>query len=115
MGSFPGGIFHSWRFRHVALLAVAAAALLLVGRVSDAHPPGLSPWPSPWTPYSVSLEDDQGNVLRTFHRDGTTFVLGYEGERYNVRLTNHGDRRVEAVLTVDGRDVVSGTPGDYVR
>src|SRR2546422_280885 len=26
-----------------------------------------------------------------------------------------GDRRVEAVVSVDGRDVVSGNPGDYMR
>lgn len=64
----------------------------------------------------MSLEDDLGNTLRTFrHGDGPTFVLGYLGERYRVRLMNHGDRRVEAVVTVDGRDVVSGDPGDYVR
>ena len=66
-------------------------------------------------PYSVSLEDDQGNTLRAFRRTGTTFVLGYEGERYEVRLENHSDRRVEAVLSVDGRDAVSGAVGDYAH
>jgi hypothetical protein len=63
----------------------------------------------------VTLEDAQGNELRTFRHEGTTFVLGYLGERYNVRITNHGERRVEAVLTVDGRDAVSGAPGDFVH
>jgi hypothetical protein len=61
------------------------------------------------------LEDDHGTPLRTFHSDGTTFVLGYLGERYNVRISNHSDRRVEAVLSVDGRDAVSGNPGDFAR
>ncbi|HVW30101.1 MAG TPA: hypothetical protein VHC69_32305 [Polyangiaceae bacterium] len=84
------------------------AAITLVAAVS-AEPP------SRYVPYGVSLEDENGNTLRTFRGERTTFVLGYLGERYNVRLTNHGDRRVEAVLTVDGRDAVSGDPGDFVR
>jgi hypothetical protein len=63
----------------------------------------------------VTLEDDQGNILRTFRHEGTTFALGYVGERYDVRIENHTDRRVEAVLTVDGRDAVSGNIGDFVH
>jgi hypothetical protein len=103
------GILHSRRlFRGLALAAVALAATTLVASV-NAHPP------SPYLPYGVSLEDEGGNVLRSFRRDGTTFVLGYVGERYNVRLTNHTDRRVEAVLSVDGRDAVSGDRGDFVH
>jgi hypothetical protein len=82
---------------------------MFAGSISGAHPP------SPWLPYAVTLEDDRGNPLRTFHGDGTTFVLGYLGERYNVRISNQSDRRVEAVLTVDGRDAVSGNPGDFVH
>jgi hypothetical protein len=103
------GFFHSWRYRLVNLGLAAVGALLLFGKASDAHPP------YPWSPYSVTLEDDRGNTLRTFGRDGTTFVLGYLGERYNVRLSNHGDRRVEAVLSVDGRDAISGSRGDFVH
>jgi hypothetical protein len=39
--------------------------------------------------------------------------MGRYGRRYNVRVTNHTDRRVEAVVSVDGRDVISGRPGNY--
>jgi hypothetical protein len=93
----------------VLALAVAVLAATTLVAAVNAHPP------SPYPPYGVSLEDEGGNVLRAFRRDGTTFVLGYLGERYNIRLTNHSDRRVEAVLSVDGRDAVSGDPGDFVH
>jgi hypothetical protein len=90
------------------LLLVAALAVAFLTRVT-----GVSAHPPPYPAYSVTLEDDHGNPLRTFRRNGTTFVLGYLGEKYEVRLSNHTARRVEAVLSVDGRDAVSGDPGDF--
>lgn len=86
------------------------AAVLTVS-TSDAR----SPWPTSSSSYSVSLEDEYGNPLRTFYKAGTTFVLGAVGDRYNVRVRNHTDRRVEAVVSIDGRDAVSGRVGDFVR
>jgi hypothetical protein len=109
MAPLPAGILRSGRFLRVLALAAAALAATTLVAAVKAHPP------SPYPPYGVSLEDEGGNVLRSFRRDGTTFVLGYLGERYNVRLTNHTDRRVEAILSVDGRDAVSGDPGDFVH
>jgi hypothetical protein len=35
------------------------------------------------------------------------------GERYTLRIHNRTSRRVEAVVSVDGRDVVDGKPGDF--
>src|SRR5260221_1240172 len=101
---------HKPRARQMALLALAGVALMLVGQASGAHPP----YPT-FRPYSVTLEDERGSALRTFSRDGSTFVLGYLGERYRVRLSNDSDRRVEAVLRIDGRDAVSGGVGDFVH
>lgn len=66
-------------------------------------------------PYSVTVESESGAHLPSFYQGGQVFVLGHYGERYNIRVRNHTPRRVEAVVTVDGRDVVSGDPGDYVR
>jgi len=63
--------------------------------------------------YSLQLEDQYGNILSTYHHRSSTYVLGAYGNRYNVRITNHTGSRVEAVLTVDGRDAVSGDSGDY--
>jgi hypothetical protein len=60
------------------------------------------------------LEDDAGTPLRSFDHDGGSFVLGFEGARYNVRIRNSTSERVEAVLSIDGRDAISGRVGDYV-
>ena len=50
---------------------------------------------------------------RTFRHDGESFVLGHLGERYTLRVVNHTGRRIEAVVSVDGRDVIEGKPGDW--
>ena len=65
--------------------------------------------------YSVTLEGTHGATLPTFHHQGATYVLGAYGDRYNVRVTNHTGQRVEAVVTVDGRDVITGDVGDYIK
>ncbi len=54
-----------------------------------------------------------GTPAVTFRQDGETFVLGRVGERYTLRVVNRSARRVEAVVTVDGRDVIDGKPGDW--
>lgn len=99
-----------FRFACLAAVSVALALILLGGDAAPclAHPVG------PYVPYSLFVEDEWGTPLRTFHKDGQTFVLGSYGQRYNVRVTNQTGVRVEAVVTVDGRDVVSGRVGDFV-
>jgi hypothetical protein len=77
-----------------------------------------SPWrrriaPAP-PPYRVTLEALSGAALPTFQQAGSSYVLGEPGERYNIRVHNPTSERVEAVVTVDGRDAVSGEVGDYV-
>lgn len=64
-------------------------------------------------PYQVVLEDEFGNVLATYAHRGEWFAEGRQGQRYNVRIYNHTGQRVEAVVSVDGRDVLSGSPGNY--
>jgi hypothetical protein len=54
-----------------------------------------------------------GLPARTFRHDGETFVLGHLGERYTLRVVNHSARRIEAVVSVDGRDVIDGKPADW--
>jgi hypothetical protein len=75
----------------------------------SAHPVGSA------AAYSMTAEDEWGNTLRTYHHGAQTFVLGTHGQRYNLRLRNQTSRRVEAVVSVDGRDVVSGRVGDFAR
>lgn len=64
-------------------------------------------------PYEVQLEDESGRVLPTYAHQSQWFAQGNEGQRYNVRVINRSARRVEAVVSVDGRDVLSGKPGDF--
>src|SRR5690606_646986 len=64
--------------------------------------------PSPPAACRLSVEDEHGQPLPTYAHQGKTWVLGTLGQRYVVRVSNHGPGRVEAVVSVDGRDVVSG-------
>jgi hypothetical protein len=87
---------------------VAFVAILGCSKGAAAHPRSAN------AAYVVTLEDESGRELPTFHHAGQTFVLGQYGNRYNIRVRNQTGRRIEAVVTVDGRDVVSGGVGDFV-
>ncbi len=63
-------------------------------------------------PYELQVLVD-GMPARAFLHDGGTFVLGHLGERYTLRVLNRSARRVEAVVSVDGRDVIDGQPADW--
>src|SRR5262245_61922584 len=63
--------------------------------------------------YEMVLEDEFGNTLPAYAQRGDRFALGRDCQRYNVRLYNRTGRRIEAVVSVDGRDVLSGAPGDF--
>lgn len=95
--------------RRRLLLCVAACALVAASAAAQVPFRDV-----PAEPY-LELEDAFGDPLPTFHRRGTTYVLGESGERYSVRLHNPTGERVEAVLSIDGRDAVSGRVADYVR
>jgi hypothetical protein len=97
---------------------VAAVLLMLMGSVLVAsaspsrrgwRPPGFAP------SFSLTLQGEQGQSLRTFRHAGKTFVLGEAGERYTIHIHNPTSRRVEAVISVDGRDAISGNAADFVR
>src|SRR5688572_11490138 len=49
----------------------------------------------------------EGGCNEVRHR-GQRYVAGEYGERYGISLTNRTGRWVEAVVSVDGRDVVDG-------
>ena len=63
--------------------------------------------------FSVRLVDESGHTLPTYSHRGGTFVEGFVGRRYEVIVENRGAERIEVVVTVDGRDVLSGQPGDF--
>jgi len=97
--------------------ASLAGAVLLLPQTSSAEARSRRWRPRPTPNFGAiraSLEDAEGRTLRTFMHRGQTFVLGRFGQRYAIRIHNPLDVRVEAVVTVDGRDVVSGRRGDFV-
>ena len=64
--------------------------------------------------FSVQIDSDDG-TLPTYRHGGYTYVEGRRGLRYTIRVSNSTGERVEAVVTVDGRDVITGRQGNYRR
>jgi hypothetical protein len=63
-------------------------------------------------PYDVQIVSEDGDTTPTYAFKGRYYVQGNTGERYTIRVTNPTARRVEAVVSVDGLDVVDGENGD---
>lgn len=63
-------------------------------------------------PYDVQIIREDGDVLPTYAFRGRYYVQGDANDRYIIHVTNPTPNRVEAVVTVDGLDVVDGEPGD---
>ena len=63
------------------------------------------------TIYIVDKERDE--PLDAERVGDRTYVVGEEGHRYGIVIANRSERRVEAVATVDGLDVLSGRTGGY--
>ncbi len=56
-----------------------------------------------------------GVPARTFLHAGETYILGHEGSRYVLRIHNRSGRRIEAVASVDGLDVIDGKAADFAH
>jgi hypothetical protein len=58
---------------------------------------------------SVDLYDrNEGRTLDIHHHRGRQYVVGQPGHEYAIRVRNCSDRRVLAVVSVDGLNVVTG-------
>lgn len=66
-------------------------------------------------PITVSLEAPGTGGLPSAFFNGSIYYAGQEGQQYAIRIGNNTPERVEVVVTVDGRDVVSGQIGDYAK
>jgi hypothetical protein len=111
-------VLTSRTFRYLVAAVGIGILFLVCCTQADAQSPFWRPGPAPAPvspPYSFTIEDENGNSLPTFVKDRRTFLLGEPGLRYNVRVQNPTGQRVEAVVSVDGRDAMSGQPGDYVN
>jgi hypothetical protein len=63
--------------------------------------------------FGVSLEDGRGTRLPTFQHAGATWIQGEDGERFVITLRNPTSKRVEAVISVDGRDALTGRVANF--
>ena len=61
----------------------------------------------------IRVEDPNGNALPGTRHGGQLYVAGKGRERYQVRIKNKTGARVLVVVTVDGRNVITGKPGDH--
>lgn len=99
-------------------VGVAGAAVLTSGAsepVAEARRLPSPPVSSQAALVSLQVEALDGSDFPSFRHGSEVWVAGSEGQRYNLRLQNHTPGRVEVVVTVDGRDVISGQLGDYVK
>lgn len=91
-----------------ALMTLALPALPILG-------PGraeAAPLRSQNGTYELQVVEN-GAPAQTYWHGGESYVLGYSGERYTLRIVNNSGQRIEAVVSVDGRDVVDGKAADY--
>ena len=88
-------------------------SLLLVADSCAASPfPGGRPLRDRAAGYELTVLID-GVPARSYMHDGESYVLGQLGSHYTLRVSNHTGRRMEAVVSVDGRDAIDGRPADW--
>jgi hypothetical protein len=59
---------------------------------------------------SIALRDQSGRLLPGLIVGDRWFAVGEEGRRYSIVVRNRSNFRLEAVLSVDGLDVIDGRP-----
>jgi hypothetical protein len=109
----------------MALARMWFASLLFASACSAAHadPQIASPGVAPHialsvaparlrAPYDVQILRADGEALPTYGQRDRFYVQGSANERYVIRITNPTERRIEAVVSVDGLDVIDGENGD---
>jgi hypothetical protein len=106
--------FGTWGIRLLAVSAAACTSIYASSSESEGRPIAPRPNPPPASsPYTFELVDEAGNGLDTYQHGGRFYVLGGPGARYAIRVTNPTDRRIEAIVSVDGLDVIDGEDADY--
>jgi hypothetical protein len=61
----------------------------------------------------IGLRDQDGRFLTGFTAGGNNYVTGMSGDRYTIFVRNHSPGRIEAVLSVDGLDVIDGKDASF--
>jgi hypothetical protein len=92
--------------------ASGIAAMLRGGSFADFRNEGV---PAGNGMVTVRLTDAAGSSLPTFASGSRTLVQGEMGQRYMIEIANQTGNRFEAVVTVDGLDVIDGRPGSPAK
>jgi hypothetical protein len=100
----------TWLPAWIAAL-VTAAGFASSSCASPRFPIGGYPLRSYAAGYELQVLVD-GAPAATYEHAGESYVLGQLGARYTLRVINHTGRRIEAVVSVDGRDAVDGKSAD---
>jgi hypothetical protein len=99
--------------RVAALGAAACSSAYAVRSATDSEPLTQVSQPLARSPYHVELIGAEGRPLDTYERGDRFYVLGQAGDRYSIRVVNPTDRRIEALISVDGLDVIDGEDADF--
>ena len=99
-------------FRGISRGPGIAALLALVACATPAPSADARSLPAQTGAHELEVLVDGSPAPQFFHA-GQSYVLGNLGQRYVLRVWNRSWRRVEAVVSIDGRDVIDGKPADY--
>ncbi len=96
------------------LFALAALVLWACGgsKTAQAQCAGGACRPSYGGRYGLEVLTN-GTPTASYWHGGRLYVEGCWGCRYTVRVSNHTAQRVEAVVSVDGLDVIDGDTANY--
>jgi hypothetical protein len=98
----------------LAVSALAASVLAAPQPAEACRPATMHHRPAPMRQdVSLTVVDAMGRSLPTVMHQGTVFVAGSQGQRYALEARNNTAQRVELVVSVDGRDAVSGQMADF--
>ncbi len=97
----------------LAVVASLACGTAHADRIATSNGAILMSSRSAASPYRVELVDGYGRQLQTYQHRGRFYVLGDTGDRYSIRVHNPTGNRVEAVVSVDGLDVIDGKTASF--
>ncbi len=63
----------------------------------------------------MGIRDGSGRFLTGFVAGGSNYVTGISGSRYSIVIRNHSPGRIEAIVSVDGLDVIDGKDASFSK
>lgn len=89
-----------------------------IAAMSDSHPGSrtqMRHFPVGVGHVEFGLRDGGGHFLTGFKTGGKNYIAGVSGRRYTIVVKNHSPGRIEAVVSVDGLDVIDGKPASLKK